>query len=235
MSEGPGGFCCGGVRLLVADLACGLEMGRPSAGAAGPFRSPRYGCVRATASGSGLYRMLVKSCPRFALRYATSNIHVLVCILLGFGIDKSKMHQGRNIHNSKSSTDCCCPPPWHPIKEEAPPGTKVHNDPTTPKQAKLTPCMALYDTMVSLKSPIGTRCVGFAFNLDGFILAAGEKGSRTGMPLCRVSLQSPAGAARGQDDDIENESNELNRIKNYLYGKLAKHTGQSVEKVSIFC
>ncbi|GJN01015.1 hypothetical protein PR202_ga18247 [Eleusine coracana subsp. coracana] len=76
----------------------------------------------------------------------------------------------------------------------------------------LTPCMALYDTMLSLKSPIGTHCLGFAFNLAGFILAAGEKGSRTGMPLCRISLQSPAGAARGQADDIENEANELNSI-----------------------
>ncbi|KAI4991944.1 hypothetical protein ZWY2020_040330 [Hordeum vulgare] len=98
----------------------------------------------------------------------------------------------------------------------------------------LTPCMALYDTMLSLKSPFGTHCLGFAFNLAGFILAAGQKGSRTGMPLCRVSLQSPAVAARGQADDIGNESNELNRIKNYLYGKLAEHTGHSVEKVSIF-
>ncbi|KAI4987875.1 hypothetical protein ZWY2020_028633 [Hordeum vulgare] len=166
-------------------------MGRPSAGAAGHFRSPRYGCVCATAS-------VVHGSDRLCFSGVTNEIVIASIgpvITSLFGIDKSKMHQGRNIHNSKSSTDCCCPPPWHPIKEEAPPGTKVHNDPTTPKQAKLTPCMALYDTMVSLKSPIGTRCLGFAFNLDGFILAAGEKGSRTGMPLCRVSLQSPAGAA----------------------------------------
>ncbi|KAI4971759.1 hypothetical protein ZWY2020_002673 [Hordeum vulgare] len=105
-----------------------------------------------------------------------------------FGIDKSKMHQGRNIPNSKSSTLASH---QHPIKEEALPGTKVHDDPTTPNQAK-----------------------------------------------------SPAGAARGQvwalaeayssADDIENESNKLNRIKNYLYGKLVEHTGQSVEKVKIF-
>jgi ATP-dependent Clp protease protease subunit len=95
----------------------------------------------------------------------------------------------------------------------------------------LTPCMALYDTMLSLKSPIGTHCLGFAFNLAGFILAAGEKGSRTGMPLCRISLQSPAGAARGQADDIENEANELIRIKNYLYSKLSEHTGHPVDKI----
>ena len=36
-----------------------------------------------------------------------------------------------------------------------------------------------------------------------------------------------------QADDIENEANELIRIKNYLYGKLAEHTGHSVEKVRI--
>ncbi|KAI5016540.1 hypothetical protein ZWY2020_006391 [Hordeum vulgare] len=99
----------------------------------------------------------------------------------------------------------------------------------------LTPCMALYDTMLSLNSPICAHCLGFAFNLTGFILVVGQKGSCTRMPLCRVSLQSAAGAARRQVDDIENESNELNRIKNYLYGKLAEHTGHFVEKVSIFC
>lgn len=49
MSEGRGGFCCGGMRSRAADLA-GVEMGRPNAGAAGLFRSPRYGRVRATAS-----------------------------------------------------------------------------------------------------------------------------------------------------------------------------------------
>jgi hypothetical protein len=64
---------------------------------------------------------------------------------------------------------------------------RVHENVVTPKQLmlhsnlnsslvlQLTPCMALYDTMLSLKSPIGTHCLGFAFNLAGFILAAGEK------------------------------------------------------------
>lgn len=88
------------------------------------------------------------------------------------------------------------------------------------------------------------------------------------MPLSRIALQSPAGAARGQvlllpvmpwkaaiytfhvcrflvlvvftnlykilwqADDIQNEANELLRIKDYLYNELAKNTGQPVEKVS---
>ncbi|KAK8614521.1 hypothetical protein V6N13_068321 [Hibiscus sabdariffa] len=93
----------------------------------------------------------------------------------------------------------------------------------------LTPSLAIYDTMQSLKSPVGTHCVGYAYNLAGFLLAAGEKGNRFAMPLSRIALQSPAGAARGQADDIQNEANELLRIRDYLFNELAKNTGQSVE------
>nr|XP_010934693.1 ATP-dependent Clp protease proteolytic subunit-related protein 2, chloroplastic isoform X2 [Elaeis guineensis] len=73
----------------------------------------------------------------------------------------------------------------------------------------LTPSMAIYDTMQSLKSPVATQCVGYAYNLAGFLLAAGEKA-----------------------DDIRNEANELLRIKDYLFGELAKKTGQPVEKIN---
>ncbi|XP_068665789.1 ATP-dependent Clp protease proteolytic subunit-related protein 2, chloroplastic [Aristolochia californica] len=96
----------------------------------------------------------------------------------------------------------------------------------------LTPSLAIYDTMQSLKSPVATQCVGYAYNLAGFLLAAGEKGSRSAMPLSRIALQPPAGAARGQADDIQNEANELLRIKNYLYQELAAKTGQQVEKIN---
>ncbi|XVF52719.1 hypothetical protein PTKIN_Ptkin05aG0040900 [Pterospermum kingtungense] len=98
--------------------------------------------------------------------------------------------------------------------------------------ALLTPSLAVYDTMKSLKSHIGTHCVGHAYNLAGFLLAAGEKGNRSAMPLSSIALQSPAGAARGQADDIRNEANELLRIRDYLFSELAKNTGQSVEKIN---
>ncbi|MFS7973674.1 putative endopeptidase Clp [Helianthus anomalus] len=102
----------------------------------------------------------------------------------------------------------------------------------------LTPSMAIYDTMQSLQSPIGTHYVGYAYNLVGFLLAAGENvilfsfstttlyidgctGQRFAMPLSRVALESPAGAARGQ----------LLRIRDYLFKELAEKTGQPVEQV----
>lgn len=96
----------------------------------------------------------------------------------------------------------------------------------------ITPSMAIYDTMQSLKSPVGTHCVGYAYNLAGFLLAAGEKGNRFAMPLSRIALQSPAGSARGQADDIRNEATELLRIRDYLFNELAKKTGQPIEKVN---
>ncbi|XP_004515759.1 ATP-dependent Clp protease proteolytic subunit-related protein 2, chloroplastic [Cicer arietinum] len=96
----------------------------------------------------------------------------------------------------------------------------------------LTPCMALYDTMQSLQTPVATHCIGQAYNLAAFLLAAGEKGNRTAMPLARIALQSPAGAARGRADDIRNEANELLRIRDYLFNELASKTGQPVEKIT---
>ncbi|XP_004245699.1 ATP-dependent Clp protease proteolytic subunit-related protein 2, chloroplastic [Solanum lycopersicum] len=95
----------------------------------------------------------------------------------------------------------------------------------------LTPTLAIYDTMQSLKSAVGTHCVGFAYNLAAFLLAAGEKGNRCAMPLARIALESPAGAARGQADDIRNEAEELLRIRNYLFKELSEKTGQPIEKV----
>ncbi|XAR66126.1 Endopeptidase Clp [Bertholletia excelsa] len=96
----------------------------------------------------------------------------------------------------------------------------------------ITPTMSIYDTMQSLKSPVGTHCVGYAYNLAGFLLVAGEKGNRFAMPLSSIALQSPAGAARGQADDIHNEANELLRIRDYLFKELANKTGQPLEKIN---
>lgn len=96
----------------------------------------------------------------------------------------------------------------------------------------VTPCMSLYDTMQSLKSPIGTLCLGYAFNLSGFLLAAGAKGKRGASPSSRVVLQSVAGAARGQADDIQNEAKELIRTRNYVFEQLARNTGQPLEKIT---
>lgn len=161
--------------------------------------------------------------------------------------------------------------------------------------------------MQSLQSPVGTHCVGYAYNLAGFLLAAGEKviyvsqkecikcndarvlicinnfcdgfwsimcffvwickgsslynatfencfrvaswsSSWSGLNICQERLTIyrysyaqynynlfvfiiflPNDAV--QADDIQNETNELLRIRDYLFKELAQKTGQPVEKV----
>ncbi|KAH7863928.1 hypothetical protein Vadar_023641 [Vaccinium darrowii] len=90
---------------------------------------------------------------------------------------------------------------------------------------------SIYDTMQSLQSPVGTQCIGTALNQAGFLLAAGDKGKRSAMPMSKIILQSPVGTARGQADDIFNETNELLRIRDLLFNELAAKTGQPVEKI----
>jgi len=95
----------------------------------------------------------------------------------------------------------------------------------------LVPSMALYDTMHSLKSPVATHCLGFAFNLAGYILSAGEKGTRTIMPLARIHIYPLSGTAHGQADDISNEANELSKARDYLFKELSEKTGQPLDKI----
>ncbi|PIN05556.1 ATP-dependent Clp protease, proteolytic subunit [Handroanthus impetiginosus] len=95
----------------------------------------------------------------------------------------------------------------------------------------LTPGLAIYDTMKSLKSPIGTHCLSYAYAMAAFILAAGEKGSRSIFPLSSVALEAPDGEAFGQADDIRNEATELVRVRDYLFKELAQNTGQPLEKI----
>ncbi|CAM6084818.1 unnamed protein product [Calypogeia fissa] len=96
----------------------------------------------------------------------------------------------------------------------------------------LTPSMAIYDTIHSIKSPVGTLALGYAYNNAGLLLSAGEKGLRVAMPMTRIALQSPAGSARGQADDIQNEAKELSRVRNYVFNQVSKNTGQPLEKVT---
>ncbi|KAJ4850719.1 hypothetical protein Tsubulata_047828 [Turnera subulata] len=83
-----------------------------------------------------------------------------------------------------------------------------------------------------MKTPLGTKCIGSAFNLAALILAAGEKGFRSAFPLSTIAVENPAGAAHGQADHIQNETNELLRIKDYINSEFAAKTGQPMEKIA---
>ncbi|CAN8294009.1 unnamed protein product [Cochlearia groenlandica] len=82
--------------------------------------------------------------------------------------------------------------------------------------------------------PIGTPRVPYRNREEGtwqWVDIWNALGQRFAMPLSRIALQSPAGSARGQADDIQNEAKELSRIRDYLFNELAKNTGQPAEKI----
>ena len=63
------------------------------------------------------------------------------------------------------------------------------------------------------------------------MLAAGSKGKRLALPHARVLIHQPYAGAEGQVSDIELASQEIQRLKVQLEEILAKHTGQSTEKI----
>jgi ATP-dependent Clp protease protease subunit len=63
-------------------------------------------------------------------------------------------------------------------------------------------------------------------------LAAGTKGKRLALPHSRVLLHQPYGqVGYGQVTDLEIAAKEILRMRDLLEEILAKHTGQSMERI----
>jgi ATP-dependent Clp protease protease subunit len=98
----------------------------------------------------------------------------------------------------------------------------------------VTAGLAVYDTMQYIKSPITTICMGMAMSFGALLLAAGTKGRRYALPHSRVMIHQPliyGEGISGQVTDIQIETSELLSTKDKLIDILAKHTGQSADRV----
>jgi ATP-dependent Clp protease protease subunit len=94
------------------------------------------------------------------------------------------------------------------------------------------PGLAIYDTMQLLKAPVSTICLGSTASLATVLLAAGTPGKRYGLPNCTIHMHPAGGGARGYAPDVEIQARELLRMQAKIHEILAKHTGQTVEKIS---
>lgn len=92
--------------------------------------------------------------------------------------------------------------------------------------------LAIYDTMQILSCPVATYCVGQAASGAAVLLAGGSKGKRFALPHARVMLHQPYGGVSGQVSDIEIQAREILRNREMLNDILAKHTGQSIERIA---
>lgn len=92
--------------------------------------------------------------------------------------------------------------------------------------------LGIYDTMQYIRPDVATICTGMAASMGAVLLCAGQEGKRTALPHARVMIHQPLGGAQGQASDIEITAREILKLKDELYQIIAKHSGQSIEKVN---
>ncbi len=91
--------------------------------------------------------------------------------------------------------------------------------------------LAIYDTMQYVSAPVSTICIGQAASMGAVLLAAGAPGRRFALPHARVMLHQPLGGFSGQVSDIDIAAREMLHIKTLMNDIIARHTGQTVEKI----
>jgi ATP-dependent Clp protease, protease subunit len=95
----------------------------------------------------------------------------------------------------------------------------------------VTAGLAIYDTMQFIKPDVSTICVGQAASMGAVLLAGGKDGKRFALPHARVMIHQPLGGFQGQAADMEIHAKEMLETRDRLNKILAKHTGQSVERI----
>ena len=95
----------------------------------------------------------------------------------------------------------------------------------------VTAGLAIYDTMQFIKPDVSTICIGQAASMGAVLLAGGAKGKRFALPDSRIMIHQPLGGMQGQAADMEIHAREILYTRDRLNHILAKHTGQTVEKI----
>jgi ATP-dependent Clp protease, protease subunit len=93
--------------------------------------------------------------------------------------------------------------------------------------------LAIYDTMQFVKPDVSTICIGMAASMGAVLLAGGAKGKRFMLPNSRAMIHQPSGGYQGQASDIHIQAQEILKIRVRLNEILARHTGQTVEKIAL--
>jgi ATP-dependent Clp protease protease subunit len=95
----------------------------------------------------------------------------------------------------------------------------------------VTSGLSIYDTMQFIKPDVSTICLGQAASMGSLLLAGGTKGKRYCLPHSRIMIHQPSGGFQGQASDIDIHAREILKIRERLNKIMAKHTGQTVERI----
>ncbi|AUC78541.1 MAG: ATP-dependent Clp protease protease subunit [Nonlabens sp.] len=92
--------------------------------------------------------------------------------------------------------------------------------------------LGIYDTMQFIKPDVATICTGMAASMGAVLLCAGAAGKRSALPHSRVMIHQVSSGAQGQASDIEITAREVVKLREELYTIIAKHSGQTYEKIN---
>ncbi|MGH9507873.1 MAG: ATP-dependent Clp endopeptidase proteolytic subunit ClpP [Terriglobales bacterium] len=96
----------------------------------------------------------------------------------------------------------------------------------------ITAGLAIYDTMQFIRPDVTTICIGQAASMAALLLAAGAAHKRFALPNSRILIHQPSmGGLSGQATDIDIHAREILRMRDITNQILAKHTGQTMEKI----
>ncbi|MHC4660442.1 MAG: ClpP family protease [Planctomycetota bacterium] len=96
---------------------------------------------------------------------------------------------------------------------------------------ELSAGMSIYDTMQAIECDVSTICTGYAASAAALILCAGTKGKRFCLPHAEVMIHQVLGGVTGTTIEAEIYMNLLRRWKTVVNEIIAKHSGQSLEKI----
>ena len=95
----------------------------------------------------------------------------------------------------------------------------------------MTALFAIYDAMQGIRPDVATWCIGQAASGAAVLLAAGAGGKRHALPTSRILLHQPHGGTQGQSVDIKIHAEEFVRQRRLMEEILARHTGQTIERI----
>ncbi len=91
--------------------------------------------------------------------------------------------------------------------------------------------MAIFDTMQWISNDVATVAIGLAASMGQFLLSAGAPGKRYALPHSRIMMHQPSGGLGGTASDIRIQAEQSLHIKRTMVSLIARHTGQSIERI----
>lgn len=102
-----------------------------------------------------------------------------------------------------------------------------------------TEAFAIADTMLFIRPPIRTICVGQAYGTAAMLLSLGQKGNRFALPNASIMLNQPRARARGQASDVAIKAKEImnnRKVTNALLAQVlpTQHDRNDAELICAF-